>query len=191
MFKTRKTQKLWELAARAQTCGSSLREHKKFAQIFSTPNVNLALNLRINSFNFVSAYPKKFKNFAERGTNFRLLKLGRRPRGKIDWAKSYKIYWASFSSLVHKKRCLVEARLVLCEARALAAQPRSLRCARRSEGRGRKGWLPFRQSSRPGSDSHPALRTRFARSQGDPHSYFPFFFFCSLIDRTPRLLAPV
>ena len=168
MFKTRKTQKLWELAARAQTCGSSLREHKKFAQIFSTPNVNFALNLRINSFNFVSAYPKKFKNFAERGTNF---------RGKIDWAKWDKIDWASFSSLVHKKRCLVEARLVLCEARALAAQPRSLRCARRSEGRGRKGWLPFRQSSRPGSDSHPALRTRFARSQGDPHFFFPFFFF--------------
>ena len=79
----------------------------------------------------MSAYPKKFKNFAERGTNFRLLKLGRRPRGKIDWAKSYKIDWASFSSLVHKKRCLVEARLVLCEARALAAQPRSLREAQR------------------------------------------------------------
>ena len=166
LFKTRKTQKLWELAARAQTCGSSLREHKKFAQIFSTPNVNLALNLQINSFNFVSAYPKKFQNFAERGTNF---------RGKIDWAKSYKIYWASFSSLVHKKRCLVEARLVLCEARALAAQPRS-----------RSGSL---------HDLGPIPTQRFERASREAKGIrtviFLFFFFCSLIDRTPRLLAPV
>ena len=166
MFKTRKTQKLWELAARAQTCGSSLREHKKFAQIFSTPNVNFALNLRINSFNFLSAYPKKFKNFAERGTNF---------RGKIDWAKWDKIDWASFSSLVHKKRCLVEARLVLCEARALAAQPRSLRSARRSEA--------VKAGCRSGSlhDLGPIPTQRFERASREAKGIrtviFLFFFF--------------
>ena len=68
-------------SARAQTCGSSRREHKKFAQIFSTPNAKSALNLQINSFIFLSAPPKKSQKFGERGTNL---------RGKIDWASQVK-----------------------------------------------------------------------------------------------------
>ena len=81
--------RLWELAARAQTCGSSRREHKNFRKFqVSLPQISTCkLKIHYISFYFYCHVPPKIAKNCRTWHKF---------EGKIDWAKWETIDWAKW-----------------------------------------------------------------------------------------------